>query len=106
MLRVEECEEAAQKEVVADGSRLVVLPNASALHHVALLNFWLCDSGLFFALGLFATRSSELSLEIVLDLLLGRLLLFLERGKVALCTFFLLTLLLLGRLLLLLYLRQ
>jgi hypothetical protein len=104
MLRVEEREEAVQQEVVGDGRCRLVLPDAGALHHVAFLYFGFGGGGLLFALGLVASGSGELGFEVVLDLLLARLLLLLERGKVALCAvlFLALALLLLCRLLLLL----
>ena len=71
MLRVEEREEAVQQKVVCDGSRGVVLPDAGTLHHVALLYFWLGSRSLLLALSLVASSSSELGLEVVLDLLLA-----------------------------------
>ena len=79
-----------------------MLPNAGALHHVALLYFRLGGSSLLLTLSLVSASSSELGLEVVLDLLLAGLLLFLERSEVALASLFLLALLLLGGLLLLL----
>jgi hypothetical protein len=67
------------------------------------LYFWLGIGGsLLFALGLIASSSGELGFEVVLDLLLAGLLLFLERGEVTLCAVLFLAFLLLGRLLLLL----
>jgi hypothetical protein len=79
-----------------------VLPDAGALDHVALLHFGLGGGGLLFALGLVAACGSKLGLEVVLNLLLARLLLFLERGEVVFSAFVVAILLLLGRLLLLL----
>jgi len=78
-----------------------VLPNAGAFHHVAFLNFWLRRSGVFFSLSLVPSSSRELGLEILLDLLLARLLFFLECSKVALASIFLVALGLLALLLLL-----
>lgn len=106
MLRVEEREEAVQEEVVRDGSRRVVLPDAGALHHVALLYFGFGGSDLLLAFGLVSAGGSELGLEVVFDLLLARLLLFLQCSKVALCAVLVLAFLLLARLLLLLWFRQ
>jgi hypothetical protein len=103
MLRVEEREEAVQQEVVGNGCCRLVLPDASALHHVAFLDFGFGGGGLLLAFGLVASGSGELSFEVVLDLLLAGLLLLLERGEVALCAILFLALLLLGRLLLLLF---
>lgn len=103
MLRVEEREEAVEEEVVRDRGCSIVLPDTGSLHHVAFLDFWLGSGGLVVALSLLATGSGELGLEVVLDLLLGRLLLLLERSEVALSTFLFLAFLLLGRLLLLLW---
>jgi hypothetical protein len=77
MLRVEKCEEAVQEEVVRDGSCRVVLPDAGSLHHVAFLYFGFGGSDLLFAFGLVSTSGSELGFEVVLDLLLAGLLLFL-----------------------------
>ncbi len=77
MLRVEEREEAVQEEVVRDGRRRVVLPDAGALHHVAFLYFGFGGSDLLLAFGLVSASGSELGLEVVLDLLLARLLLLL-----------------------------
>jgi len=102
MCRVEECEEAVKQEVVCDGCGGVVLPDAGALDHVALLHFWLRGSGLVFAISLLTAGSSKLGLEVVLDLLLAGLLLFLERGEVVLSSFLVALFLLLGGLLLLL----
>tara|TARA_R110002003_G_scaffold1005_2_gene21963 strand:+ start:16492 stop:16800 length:309 start_codon:yes stop_codon:yes gene_type:complete len=99
---VKECEEAVQEEVVRDGCRRVVLPDASALDHVALLHLGFGRGSLFFTLGLVATSGCKFSLEVVLDLLLRRLLLFLKRSEVVLSGFLVAFLLLLGRLLLLL----
>jgi hypothetical protein len=103
MLRVEEREETVEEEVVGDWGCRVVLPNTGALHHIAFLDFFLGSSGLLVALGLLTTGSGKLSLEVILDLLLAGLLLFLECGEVALITALFLALLLLGRLLLLLF---
>lgn len=102
MLRMEEREEAAQEEVVCNWSRGIVLPDAGALHHVTLLYLWLGSSGLLFTLGLVTSSSGELSLEVVLDLLFVRLLLFLERSEVTLARIAVLALGLFARLLLLL----
>jgi hypothetical protein len=77
-----------------------VLPDACALDHVALLHLRLGRRGLL--LRSVTASGSKLGLEVVLDLLLARLLLLLERGEVAL-GLVLLALLLLGRLLLLLW---
>lgn len=99
---MEEGEEAAEEEVVGNGCGGVVLPDAGALDHVALLHFRLSRSSVLFGLGLVATSSGELGLEVVLDLLLAGLLLFLERGEVVLASIVLTILLLLGGLLLLL----
>jgi len=104
MLCVEEREEAVQEEVVRDGGRRVVFPDAGALHHVAFLYFGFGSSDLLLAFGLVSTGGSELGLEVVLDLLLAGLLLLLQRGEVALCAVLFLAFLLLGGLLLLLYL--
>lgn len=80
-----------------------MLPNASALHHVALLYFGLGSGCLVFALALVCTvGGSKLGLEVILDLLFARLFLFLQRGEVTFSCVVILTLLLLGRLLLLL----
>lgn len=100
---MEEREEAVQQEVVRDGSGGLVLPDAGALHHVALLDFG-CSSGsvVLLAFSLVASCSSELRFEVVLDLLLARLLLLLESGKVSLASVLFALFLLLGRLLLLL----
>jgi hypothetical protein len=102
VLRVEEGEESVEEHVVLHGSCVVVRPDASALDHVALLNIVLLSSGCLL-LGSIATSSSELGLEVVLNLLLAGLLLLLERSEVTLGGIVaLLALLLLGRLLLLL----
>jgi hypothetical protein len=103
MCGVEQCEEAVEQKVVRDGCGGVVLPDAGALDHVALLYFWLSGSGLLFALGLVAAGSRELGLEVVLDLLFAGLLLFLQRSEVVLSGLLVAFLLLLGRLLLLLW---
>jgi hypothetical protein len=81
------------------------LPDPGALDHVALLHFGLSGGCLLFALGLVAASSSKLGLEVVLDLLLARLFLFLECGEVVFSSFLVTILLLLGRLLLLLLIR-
>jgi hypothetical protein len=60
------------------------------------LHLWLSGSSLVLGLGLIATSSGEFGLEVVLDLLLAGLLLFLECGKVVLASIFLTVLLLLG----------
>ena len=102
VLRVEESEESVQEHVVLDGGCVLVRPDASALHHVTLLDLVLFGSRCLF-LGGVTTSSGELGLEVILDLLLARLLLLLERGEVAVGGLLtLLALLLLGRLLLLL----
>lgn len=103
---MEECKEAAEEQVVCDGCGGVVLPDAGALDHVAFLHFRLSGSSVLFGLGLFSASSSKLSLEVVLDLLLAGLLLFLERGEIVLTSIIITFLLLLGRLLLLLQTRQ
>jgi hypothetical protein len=102
MCAVEECEEAVEQEVVGDGCGGVVLPDAGALDHVALLDFRLGGGCFLFAVGLFATSGCELGLEVILDLLLAGLLLLLERGEVVFSGLLVAVLLLLGRLLLLL----
>lgn len=104
MRRVEQGEEAVQEQVVRDGRRRVVLPDARALHHVTLLHFGF-GSGLVL-LGRVSSSGGELGLKVVLDLLLAGLLLLLECGKVALGRLVVVALLLLGRLLLLLRARQ
>lgn len=102
MLRVKEGEKSVQEHVVLDGGRALVRPDAGALHHVALLDLLLFNFGCLL-LSSIATSSSELSFEVVLNLLLARLLLLLERSEVALGSVFtILALLLLGGLLLLL----
>jgi hypothetical protein len=99
VLRVQKSEESVQEHVVLDGGCVLVRPDASALHHVTLLDLVLFGSRCLF-LGGVTTSSGELGLEVVLNLLLARLLLLLERSEVAIGG--LLALLLLGRLLLLL----
>jgi hypothetical protein len=66
------------------------------------LNFWLGSSSLLFTFSLVTSSSSELSLEVILDLLLARLLLFLERGEVTFARIAVLALSLFAGLLLLL----
>jgi hypothetical protein len=66
------------------------------------LHFRFGSSSLLFTLGLVASGSGELSLEVVLDLLLARLLLLLERGKIVFSGLVFAVLLLLRGLLLLL----
>ena len=106
VLRVEEGEESVQKHVVLDGSCVLVRPDTGALHHVALLDLLLFGSGCLL-LGSVATGSSELGLEVILDLLLAGLLLLLERSEVAFASVVtLLALLLLAGLLLLLVICQ
>jgi hypothetical protein len=60
------------------------------------LYFGLGGSDLLLAFGLVSTGGSELGLEVIFDLLLAGLLLFLQCGEVALCAVLLLAFLLLA----------
>ncbi len=96
MLRVKKCEEAVQQEAVCNWCGVVVLPDSGTFEHVAFLGRLFRDgvSGLL-ALRFVSSSSSELGFEIIFDLLLTRLFLLLERGKVAITCFVLLAFLLL-----------
>jgi len=62
MLRVEQCEEAVQQQVVADRSCSIVCPDTSALHHVALFDRFSSGGRL---VGLLSRSLRELGFELI-----------------------------------------
>lgn len=79
-----------------------MLPDASALQHIAFLYFGFRSGGLLLVLWLLPSSSEDLSIEVLLNLLLTGLLLFLERCEITLASIAIFALSLLARLLLLL----